>query len=48
LALARPKARVVQGELNSGSECFVEGADAIAGQNENAFVIFEDPKKNRD
>jgi hypothetical protein len=48
LALERPKTRVVQGELDSGHECFVKGADAIAGQNENAFVVFEDPKEDGD
>lgn len=37
---------VVQGELDARAEGFAEGADAVAGEDEDSFVIFEDSEED--
>lgn len=36
----------MQGELDARAEGFAEGADAVAGEDEDSFVIFEDSEED--
>jgi len=39
---------IMKRDLHSRAEGFVEGADTVAGENEDTFVIFKDTEKNYD
>ena len=47
-ALVWTQDRVMQRELDAGFEGFVKGADAVAREHEDAFVVFEHAQEHRD
>ena len=42
------KGRVVHGKLDAGFECFVECADAVGGEDEDAVVVLQHSEEDRD